>query len=377
MVVSITSSHPSCALLSQCGVSPLRIPEEHTSDHEEDAITRPPLIVKITGYRLLVSAVLTAFSIPKAVIVYEGRSMMPTTLDWFMGLVCALLLYWLGLFESVSPPISPRLFHRDYAPFILDCLISSFRRTREADDSIPLLDPSPTEDPHCPNILLDGYLAHKFRPPGVERYLARHLKIPIHTLILQCNVDGWPHAVFIAHPSRAAQSYTMLLDYAAGGVPGTVVPQRLWAGSDCDGVLQMPIFFLHEDGSLGVPLKTACGGNLNRVCGINDEASLGGNIVMNLLVVWKGYKDWKRLLRIRDETVHRRPITLKTLLRQIGLFVDAFLGLCQEDPAPRSASCQWHIGGANGISRDEVVLIGVIHVAADCWISILKVSRYI
>ncbi|KAI0040463.1 hypothetical protein FA95DRAFT_1611780 [Auriscalpium vulgare] len=139
----------------------------------------------------------------------------------------------------------------------------------------------------------------------------------------------------------------------------------------------MPIFFVHEDGSLGVPLTRGCGGNLNTVRGINDEVSLGGNIVTNLLVAWKGYKDWKRLLRIRGETVHRRPITLETLLRQIGLFVDTFLRLCQEDPATRSASRQWRIGGANGISRDEVVLIGVIHVAADCWMPILKVSRYI
>ncbi|KAI0039635.1 hypothetical protein FA95DRAFT_1002167 [Auriscalpium vulgare] len=272
----------------------------------------------------------------------------------------------------------------------MGCLIPSSRRIGDSDDAIPLLDisqpPSPTEDPCCPNILLDGYLAHTFRPPDAERYLARFLKIPIHTLILKWDVEGWPHAVFMAHPSqaqahprtRAAQFHTMwLLDYAAGGVPGTVVPQRLWAGSDCDGVLQMPIFFVREDGSLGVPLTRACGGNLNTVRGINDEASLGGNIVTNLLVAWKGYKDWKRLLRIRDATVYRRPITLKTLLRQIGLFVDAFLGLCQEDPAPRSASRQWRIGGANGISRDEVVLIGVIHVAADCWMPILKVSRYI
>ncbi|KAI0039636.1 hypothetical protein FA95DRAFT_1459805, partial [Auriscalpium vulgare] len=69
---------------------------------------------KITGYRLLVSAVLIAFSIPKAVLAYEGMSVMPTTLDWVMGLLCALLLYWLGLFESVTPPILPWLFHRDY-----------------------------------------------------------------------------------------------------------------------------------------------------------------------------------------------------------------------------------------------------------------------
>ncbi|KAI0066466.1 hypothetical protein BV25DRAFT_1780369, partial [Artomyces pyxidatus] len=71
---------------------------------------------KVTGYRLLNTVVVAGFGIPKAVISYQGGNAIPTTLDWITGVVCGLLLYWLGLYESADPPVFGLrwLFHKDY-----------------------------------------------------------------------------------------------------------------------------------------------------------------------------------------------------------------------------------------------------------------------
>jgi hypothetical protein len=51
---------------------------------------RPPLLVKVTGYRLLYVMVVSAFGLSKAVMEYNGKSLVSTTLDWIMGVVLAI-----------------------------------------------------------------------------------------------------------------------------------------------------------------------------------------------------------------------------------------------------------------------------------------------
>jgi hypothetical protein len=51
---------------------------------------RPPLLVKLTGYRLLNILVITVFVTWKAVLSYQGQSLVPTTLDWITGGVLTL-----------------------------------------------------------------------------------------------------------------------------------------------------------------------------------------------------------------------------------------------------------------------------------------------
>ncbi|KAI0049531.1 hypothetical protein FA95DRAFT_1604342 [Auriscalpium vulgare] len=76
---------------------------------------RPLLLIKITGFRLLNTAVIIAFGLAKAVLSYRGESAVPTTLDWVLGVLCAALLYWIGLLETVDPPVLRWLLHDDYA----------------------------------------------------------------------------------------------------------------------------------------------------------------------------------------------------------------------------------------------------------------------
>jgi len=87
---------------------------EHSSQISPKEL-RPPLLVKLTGYRLLNIFIITAVIAWKAVLSYQGQSLVPMTLDWITGGVLTLGLRRLGLYESVEPPVLPWLFAQDYS----------------------------------------------------------------------------------------------------------------------------------------------------------------------------------------------------------------------------------------------------------------------
>ena len=66
-------------------------PEEHGGERSanSDAVSPPPLGVKLTCYRLFNMTAMSAFFIAKGILTYEGRSTMATTLDLFSGVVLA------------------------------------------------------------------------------------------------------------------------------------------------------------------------------------------------------------------------------------------------------------------------------------------------
>jgi hypothetical protein len=51
---------------------------------------RPLLLIKLTGYRLLTIAMITAFGTAKAVVSYQNKTIISTSLDWVMGVVLAI-----------------------------------------------------------------------------------------------------------------------------------------------------------------------------------------------------------------------------------------------------------------------------------------------
>ncbi|KAI0061101.1 hypothetical protein BV25DRAFT_1839163 [Artomyces pyxidatus] len=86
---------------------------------------RPPLLVKLTGFRLLNMAVIMGLGVPKAVTSYQGGSAVPTTLDWVVGVFSASLLYWLGLYESIEPPVLVWFFHTDFSFTLVGPIVSA------------------------------------------------------------------------------------------------------------------------------------------------------------------------------------------------------------------------------------------------------------
>jgi hypothetical protein len=100
--------------------------------HTEAETDRPFLLVKVTGYRLLTTAVIVTFGTVKAVAALKGAAVTATALDWILGVVLGTMyaeppslfsdlnfdivgrLYWLGLYENVKPPVAMWFFHEDY-----------------------------------------------------------------------------------------------------------------------------------------------------------------------------------------------------------------------------------------------------------------------
>jgi len=85
--------------------------------------TRPLLVVKLTGYRLLTIIVIASLGTAKAVLAFRGKSALPTALDWWIGVFCTIVLWWLGLYENTNPPVAVWFFHTDFASGIIAFLL--------------------------------------------------------------------------------------------------------------------------------------------------------------------------------------------------------------------------------------------------------------
>jgi len=78
----------------------------------------------------------------------------------------------------------------------------------------------------------------------------------------------------------------LVLDYAVDQTRGPVVPQMLWQPlSELrrqqyveQSRLQLPIFFIHEDDTIGVALADAISGNYGTLRSFNDTAPLGEHV---------------------------------------------------------------------------------------------------
>ncbi|KAF8502125.1 hypothetical protein F5888DRAFT_1607720, partial [Russula emetica] len=82
---------------------------------------------------------------------------------------------------------------------------------------------------------------------------------------------------------------------------------------------------------------------------------------------WRGYREFKRQVQIRDETPQHNTITLSKFAQHIGRSVEVFI----KNPVP-----QWHIG-EGGVQPHEIVIVGAIQVSSGGWMPILQLTRYI
>ncbi|KAI0689137.1 hypothetical protein BC835DRAFT_276254 [Cytidiella melzeri] len=87
-------------------------PADHNDEQPECS---PPLLVKVTGYRILNIAVILILGSWKSIASYHNQAILSTSLDLALGVVLAAALYWLGLYEAVQPPLMLWFFHKDYA----------------------------------------------------------------------------------------------------------------------------------------------------------------------------------------------------------------------------------------------------------------------
>jgi hypothetical protein len=133
-------------------------------------------------------------------------------------------------------------------------------------------------------ILVDGYISVCFGPQNAERYFV---------CLLNSNIPASRHSgregdpfLIAAVPrhirDQSPNQNTWILDRMVVRA-GTVVPQILWTPHTVtdrrqhveEASLQMPIFFKHTDGRLGLPLDVAIGGRCTTLLNATHFAPLG------------------------------------------------------------------------------------------------------
>ncbi|KAI0318507.1 hypothetical protein OF83DRAFT_1171023 [Amylostereum chailletii] len=238
-------------------------------------------------------------------------------------------------------------------------------------------------------ILRDGYIAYTFGEECAETFLQFLLKLPPRSLTTTFSVSGWagsfslPQAVVPSIRANILCSLGqphLLLDYLVDNTRGAVVPQALWAPRSnrdmthyvVDASLLLPTFFIRNTGTIGLSLIDAAAGNCGSLVGCSQPVNVGGRTSVHLRIQWPGYNEWKRQFQTRDETVNRNIITLEKFVRHVGRSVDRFMEAAASEISQGAPT--WLIGPGR-ITREDVVVVGVVHVSAGSWMPILQLRR--
>ncbi|KAF8494389.1 hypothetical protein F5888DRAFT_655635 [Russula emetica] len=252
------------------------------------------------------------------------------------------------------------------------------------------------------DLLVDSNLAHMFGPEGAAIYFSRLLKVDVRSLHPMMSQE-WPHAFFITSPTtvqnapQAAQAPTptlyinrrpvQLLDYTIRQV-GTVVPQGIWPPGNNNNTssdtparsakvasLNMPIFFVGMDRvSLGLPLPLAIAeGDRASLQDAGSPAPIGHGSTTYIRITWPGYSEWTTQIMTRDQTPAHNTISLGKFAKRLASAVGRFIEEAHRFPCQEP---NWRIGGG-GITKEQVILIGAVHVTQGSWQPILQLDRYV
>ncbi|KAI0280228.1 hypothetical protein BGY98DRAFT_914982 [Russula aff. rugulosa BPL654] len=158
----------------------------------------------------------------------------------------------------------------------------------------------------------------------------------------------------------------IVLDYRADLSRGTIVPQVPWFPQTprdlrkyvTDAVLQLPIFLRQDDGTIGMSLSDVIHGNFRRLMDSVQQVNVGGRTSVHVRINVR-YNEWKRQFQTRDETPNRNPITIEKFVRHIGRSIDKFMS----------------VSVVSVISRNDIILVGVVHVSSGSWMPIIQLNR--
>ncbi|KAH9044858.1 hypothetical protein EDB84DRAFT_1558939 [Lactarius hengduanensis] len=196
----------------------------------------------------------------------------------------------------------------------------------------------------------------------------------------------WPFAFFILHPPASRVHHfaivqgrhAWLLDYAIRH-GGTVVQQRIWAPQNeaqrhAHVPLNMPIFFIHSDRvTLGLPIVSAATRDPTTLLDTGKAAPVGDCSTTFIRINWPGYGEWNSQIMTKDQTPAHNTITTEKFAKRVASAVCRFI---DEHSRVHGGDPRWRIG-PGGITRDHVILIGVVHVSQGSWQPILQLNRYV
>ena len=149
-------------------------------------------------------------------------------------------------------------------------------------------------------ILIDGYISQSFGPDSAKDYFYHLLKTNQSGLNQSCQTllrpDG-SGVCFVVKTIPANISPTpymqdrnglslWLIDYSIARM-GTVIPQARWSPENvndhrlhvAEAILQMPIFFVQQNGYLGLSLDDAVNGRNHTLRDAGLQAQLGGKAI--------------------------------------------------------------------------------------------------
>ncbi|EIM82911.1 uncharacterized protein STEHIDRAFT_133709 [Stereum hirsutum FP-91666 SS1] len=140
----------------------------------------------------------------------------------------------------------------------------------------------------------------------------------------------------------------------------SIIPQHYWQpttdtnfGRYVTGAkLEKPIFLDHlNGGGFGLTVAEACKGNSTHIRRWNEVAELGGKATVQVRVWVFHTSVWKRQISTRDQTIHRKAITLRQFVRHLGTTMRDYL----------------KVQTGQLITNDDLVILAAVHVSAGSW----------
>ncbi|KAF8498587.1 hypothetical protein F5888DRAFT_1690213 [Russula emetica] len=236
-----------------------------------------------------------------------------------------------------------------------------------------------------PFVRSEGFLTKMFGRRDAAFFIESLLKVDVRDVYLVGNVPGWHNALMAQTPSihdarvdafDPTNRPLWLLDIVPPPMYH-VVPQKIWTPPNQSdwrryveqASLRMPVFFIQNDGVIGLPLTRALAGDRQSLRCAEMSAPLGGGHSTQIRIAWPGYESWERQIQIRDQTRQRNEITLERFVKLVAGVVDRFLTVAS---SIATADSPWRVAHG-GINRNNVVIVGAVQVSAGGWMPILQV----
>ncbi|KAI0270565.1 hypothetical protein BC834DRAFT_861988 [Gloeopeniophorella convolvens] len=245
------------------------------------------------------------------------------------------------------------------------------------------------------DLTIDGYLSTMLGSVAATSHIACIVRVPDLRGLRLVYDNRWPDTFFFVTPTGPGALAVIvndrynawIIDHRVRSDLGTVVPQRIWGPRNPadirryvtgDVQLNLPVFFTKRDGSVGLPLVSAAAGDCMSLLKASSTAPVGEGHTADIHINWCGYADWVTQIMIRDQTPHRRTITLEKLAKRIASGVIRFL----EGPERREQAQgrrdqeyrKWRVEREQ-INKRRIWLIGLVQVSQGSWQPILQLDQ--
>ncbi|KAI0031274.1 hypothetical protein K488DRAFT_86964 [Vararia minispora EC-137] len=220
-----------------------------------------------------------------------------------------------------------------------------------------------------------GYVASSFGYQDAAQYFGHLLKLRCSDWVAISGADGRYGELIVLDlrpvhntlsPGHPVIGVSMDLDSRCHSVPqDCVLAQRIWRPQSeldyhrhvSDAALERPIFFLHNNGRLGLAVASTLSGDFSTLRSVSQPVNMGGKTTTTVRIHLYGVPAYKCQIHIRDDTPNRAPIVLGRLIRLLGRQVADFLNK--------------NGMGARGLNSETTIIVGVVQVSAGCWMPIL------